>query len=188
MSGGGPRNIALFGGSFDPPHFGHLYAALWAMSRHELESLIVMPTADHAFAKELSPFEHRFEMCLRAFSTLRNASVSDLEGRRGGKSYTIDTIRELAKEHPDATLHFIVGEDVADQLDRWRESERLQQLAKPLVVRRGERDDPFSVYISSTEIRRMLAAAELDAEALALRLPTSVTAYARAHNLYRETP
>ena len=164
-----PARIGLFGGTFDPPHLGHLAAlkAVWATGEHDY---IVVTVAGDPYLKtataELTPAETRLAMAHAAFDELEGVVVSDIEITRGGPTYTIDTVREL--EASGAQVNLIVGADVLTQLPRWRESEVLADLVEIRVLPRdgdaleipagwrGRVVDMEPVDVSSTEVRRRL--------------------------------
>src|SRR3954453_19837484 len=85
----GAPELAILGGSFDPPHFGHVFLAAYALGSANVERVLVVPVFQHAFAKPLSPFEDRLHMCELAFRDLRRVEVSDLERELGGVSRTL---------------------------------------------------------------------------------------------------
>ena len=102
----GLGRIGLLGGSFNPPHLGHLLMAVAVYATEEIDHLWIIPTADHAFGKKLAPFEDRVRMCHLAFRHLAGgAAVLDLESRLprepGTASYTVDTLRALRAVRPD---------------------------------------------------------------------------------------
>ncbi len=131
------RRIGLLGGAFDPPHRAHQALAHAAIEQLQLDELRLLPTGDawHK-ARTLTPAEHRLAMARLAFAALPQAVVDDRELRRGGPTYTVDTLRELAAEHPGTTLLLVVGADQALAFDRWREPEAITRLATICVARR----------------------------------------------------
>ena len=179
------RTIALFGGSFDPPHVGHVLAAAWVLSTREVSSVLVVPALEHAFEKRLAPSPHRRRMCELAFARLRGIAISDIEARLGGASYTVRTLEELRRAHPATEWRLMIGSDLVDQLPRWKEGHRIAALAPPLVVGRGghERGAEQLVMpeVSSTEIRRRVAAGE----PIDHLVPREVAAYIARFGLYR---
>lgn len=178
------REVAVFGGSFDPPHLGHVLAATWALSTAALDELVVIPAFDHAFDKALTPFPHRLRMAELAFAPLRAARVSDLEARLGGESYTVRTLEHLRAERPGVRLRLLVGTDLVDQIPRWHEGHRIPALCDLLIVGRGGydrgTDDLLMPAVSSTDVRERLRAGR-GADAL---VPRAVLAYAAEHGLY----
>ena len=128
--------IGIYGGTFSPPHNGHIKAAKAFMEQMWLDILYVIPTAIPPH-KEMSvsvSAEDRLEMTRLAFADVEGVYVSDLEIRRGGKSYTVDTLRELSGE--DRRLFLLCGTDMMLTLDRWREPEEIFKLSYPVYIRR----------------------------------------------------
>lgn len=188
MSAPAPR-VGVFGGSFNPPHVAHVLACHFALMAWGLDRVVVVPAFSHPFAKELAPFEHRLAMARLAFAHLGGTvEVSPLEGELGGVSYTVDTVRELARRNPGAALQLVVGSDVAGELHLWRDWEILRELAPPLVVPRmvagsaseGQEGAFHLPAISSSEVRGALARGG-DA---GLALPRAVREYIARHGLY----
>jgi len=166
VSGGDARRaVALYGGSFDPPHMGHVLAATWVVTREPVDELRVIPVFRHAFGKRSTPFELRCEMAQAAFAHLAPwVTVSRIEERLGGTSYTIDTVRALLAEtpQPPPNLSFVCGTDVYAERERWKEWDTLRELMRFIVLGRdGGPPPPPGVEIrawlpdvSSTDIRR----------------------------------
>jgi len=122
------RRLGLFGGTFDPPHLGHV-AALRAAARSGLFSEIQVTVAGEPYFKApgIAPASLRLAMARAAFSGLDRVRVSDREIRREGPSYTIDTVRELRSEGDFDVIDLIVGADLAPQLDDWHEAAALRE-------------------------------------------------------------
>ncbi len=136
---GGSR-IGVLGGTFDPVHVGHLVTAVNV--RHELElDQVLLVVANDPWQKAGSvsaPASERFAMVAAAVAGIPGVEASDLELRRGGPSYTADTVEELAATHPGAELHLILGSDAAGGLDTWeREAEVRERVRLVVVVRPG---------------------------------------------------
>jgi nicotinate-nucleotide adenylyltransferase len=201
---GRPR-IGIFGGSFDPVHEGHLAVARAAKEAFALDRVLWIvanrsPFKDGTTASGVD----RLEMVRRAIAGLAGMEASDLELRRPGPSYTIDTVRAVRAENLDAELYLILGSDTLESFVKWREVKGLMELAAPIVVPRrgtgrevltrcretlgdaaaklesGWVDRPY-VDVSSTEIRSRLTAGE----ALTGLVPKAVEAYVRERGLYR---
>ena len=128
--------IGIYGGTFSPPHHGHIAAAKAFMEQMWLDFLYVIPTATPPHKEMDVPVDaaHRLEMCRLAFSGVEGVYVSDMEMRRGGRSYTVDTLRELTGE--DRRLFLLCGTDMMLTLDEWREPEEIFKLSYPVYIRR----------------------------------------------------
>ncbi len=136
--------IALFGGSFNPPHQGHVEAARSVMNTVRPDRLLIMPTciSPHKTMAEDTPSpEVRLELCRLAFRDIPEAEVCDLEIRRQGKSYTADTLLELCAMYPDAELAFVMGTDMILSLETWSRPETVMELAELVVLLRGVEED-----------------------------------------------
>lgn len=178
------RTIAVYGGSFDPPHIAHTLVCAYVLAAQRVDEVLVVPTAQHAFDKQLSAFAHRLRMCEIALRDLRRVRVSPVESELGGPSLTLNTLEELARRDPDASLRLVIGSDLLRETHAWHRFERVVKLAPPIIVQRAgyERADggPALPDISSTEARRRLESGE-PTEGL---LDPQVADYAREHGLY----
>lgn len=178
--------LGVFGGSFDPPHAAHVMVALWALLSGEVDRILVIPVARHPFGKQQGAgFGDRMEMCRLAFGPLGSAvEISPIESQREGTSFMIDTLEGLAKERPDARFRLVVGSDIVREIDAWRESGRIRQMAPLLVVPRNGGNRPYIPHglpdISSTHVREHLAAHE----DVSLLVPHSVRQYINTRRLY----
>ena len=128
--------IGIYGGTFSPPHNGHVKAARAFMEQMWLDILYVIPTALPPHKEMVVPVSaaHRFAMTQLAFGGIEGVYVSDMELRRGGKSYTVDTLRELAGN--DRRLFLLCGTDMMLTLDEWREPDEIFRLCYPVYIRR----------------------------------------------------
>ena len=146
--------IGIFGGSFNPVHNGHVGVAARAVRELELDRLLVVPAAMNPFKVDANvarlPDDLRLELARAAFAPVARTEVDDRELRRGGVSYAVDTVGEIAAENPGARLFFLVGEDSLAGLPRWKDFARLKELCEFRAFPRTRE--------SSTEIRRRLAA------------------------------
>jgi nicotinate-nucleotide adenylyltransferase len=130
--------IALFGGTFDPPHLGHLVVADWARDRLGLDRVVFMPAGHppHKSRPDLLPAPRRVALTRLAVRGWPGFQVSTAEASRPGPSFTVDTLRVLRARWPRAALYFIVGEDSLRELDTWRDPGSVLRLATPVVARR----------------------------------------------------
>jgi nicotinate-nucleotide adenylyltransferase len=184
--------IAVFGGSFDPPHVGHVLAVAYALATERIDEVLVVPVYAHPFDKDLAPFSDRVKMTRLAFADTARTSVSTVESTLDVPSLTVRTLEHLAREHPEWDLHLLVGSDVLLESSRWTGWDQIERRAKPIVLGRAgaEHPDspkPFLPDVSSTRIRALLRVRGTDgnaSEELARSVPRSVLEYADAHGLY----
>lgn len=182
------RRVAVYGGSFDPPHLGHVLSVAWALSVAEIDEVWVIPVWTHAFGKAHgASFDARMDMCRLAFEPFRRVELLDIERRLGGVSRTLDTLEALRQEHPDVALRLLIGADVLPTTDRWHRWEDVATIAPPLVVGRegypAPEGCPISIPdVSSTEVRAALD----DARDLTGLVPKAVAEHIREHGLYAD--
>lgn len=193
--------LGVVGGSFNPPHIGHLVVASDAHEALKLDRLLIVP----AFANPLKQMdgrspspEQRLEMVCRAFGGDPRFEVSAMEIERGGLSYTVDTLEGLAAQNAGAELTLLLGMDSFQTMYRWKRPERIRELARIAVLTRrhdhdGERRDDVNLQsgvtmvttrridVSSSEIRERLAAGK----SIRGFVPESVEAFISAAKLYR---
>lgn len=131
--------IGLLGGSFNPPHNGHVAMARAAKEAHSLDEvwLVVAARPPHKETDELSNFEHRFEMTRLAAKELPYLKASDIEKRLPGVSYTYRTLEVITQEKPGVQLYFIMGADTVPELVTWKNPHRILDLAAPVVIPRS---------------------------------------------------
>jgi len=151
--------IALFGGSFDPPHWGHVLAATWAQVEGRLDQVWVLPVARHPYGKPLAPWEQRWQLCQAAFGSLPFARLRDDE-RRNPSGFTFDLVQTLMRETPQAQWFLVGGGDTTRDLRNWHRGAELATLISVIQVPRGGYDRQAAAIpaISSTDIRERLAA------------------------------
>ena len=185
--------IGIFGGTFSPVHNGHIAAAHAFMEKMWLDVLYVMPTAlpPHKQLHGDAAAADRLEMLRLAFAGMDGVIVSDMEIRRGGRSYTVDTLRQMhADLHGDDRLFLLMGTDMLLSFDSWREPDAALdgEIIRRIARYRAEygktvcRVDAPALEVSSTEIRQAVAAGR----SIDDMVPPAVAAYIREKNLYRE--
>jgi nicotinate-nucleotide adenylyltransferase len=202
------ERIGILGGTFNPPHIGHVALARHARSELGLERVLLMPAYiapnKPSVAEDPGP-EHRLAMCRLAVAEESGLEASALEIERGGTSYTVDTVQSIHDAHPDAELTLIVGADTARTLPGWREPARLLGMVGLAVAERDELEakdvrEAFSpplpglasppritllrmarVAVSSSRVRELIAAGEPVSELVGER----VAGYISKHGLYR---
>src|SRR5471030_553049 len=130
--------IGLFGGSFDPVHLGHLLVAQAAVEELGLDKLFFVPAAQSPFKTEnkIAPAEIRLKLLRLALAGKSNCEIDEQEIRRGGISYTIETLRDYAKRFPQAKIFYLIGADNISKLNEWREASELAKLAEFVAVPR----------------------------------------------------
>lgn len=135
------RRVGIFGGTFNPPHVGHVAAAKAFLEQAHLDELIIMPAfiPPHKEFDSVVSCEQRLEMCKIAFSDIPGTNVSDLEIVRQGKSYTYLTLQELTSE--DVEFYFLCGTDMILTMDNWRNPEIIFSLANICYIRREKDED-----------------------------------------------
>lgn len=163
--------IGVLGGSFDPPHKGHLKMAATAEKQLGLDLVLFVPCSSHKLKghKPLSSGFHRANMTALAIRGRKNWLVETLELEKGGYSYTVDTLDSLRRKYRAACLYFIMGADSYRDFSRWKNTAEIRRLAKLVIFpRKGvktERTDPEDtilrakeVDVSSEGIRAMISA------------------------------
>ena len=201
----GQIRVGIYGGTFAPVHNGHVAAAKAFIEQMQLDILYVIPAGipPHKQIDAADDPMHRYRMCELAFWDVEKVFVSDVEIKRTGKSYTVDTLRELSA--PDRRLFLLMGTDMMLTLDTWRESEEIFKLCYPIYARRE--NDPIlearivkknneylakygkivrrlmcdAIELSSTEIRDLVAADK----PISHLVPPVVEQYIEKHGLYR---
>ncbi len=192
-----PRKIGVLGGTFDPIHIGHLVLAEQTREKFQLKQVIFIPSASppHKTEQELSLADHRFEMTKLALEGNHHFFVSDIELKRKGLSYTIETLRKLKELYEDSEIYFLTGSDVLDEITTWKDPEGIYRLAKIVIaVRPGfdkfDPEDHFAkksiiatitgVDVSSTQIREKVR----KGESIKYLVPSKVEKYIKKNNLY----
>jgi nicotinate-nucleotide adenylyltransferase len=161
--------IALFGGSFDPPHVGHLLAAAYVLATEPVDELWFVPVHAHPFGKPLiASFDHRLELCDALARELSRARASGVEQELGGEGRTVDLLEHLHKAHPGTRWALVLGTDLNAETSQWKSFDRISQLARIITVQRcghpappgpGARSPaavPAIPEISSTQVRSLL--------------------------------
>jgi nicotinate-nucleotide adenylyltransferase len=198
--------LGVYGGSFDPVHYGHLLLAETCREECALDRVWFVPAAQppHKVHRQLAPADDRVEMLKLATAGHEAFEVSRLELDRTGMSFTVDTLREIHQAHPDWELFFLLGSDSLADLPTWRQPERICELATPVVVTRPGHTSPDwaplekllaahgvsfhrrqvempEVSFSSTDVRQRVAAGR----SIRYRTPRAVEKYIETHGLYR---
>lgn len=200
--------LGIFGGTFDPVHYGHLMLAECCREQCRLDRVLFLPAATppHKQGSPHTPAEQRIDMLKLAIGGHEAFDVCTREIDRGGVSYTVDTLSAIREERPDAELFFLLGGDMLADLPQWREPVRVAELATLIAVRRpplveldfshlcgvlspGQIDsmrqhavEMPAIGISGSEIRRRVSAGRT----IRYWTPRAVEKYIETHGLYRE--
>lgn len=195
--------LGMFGGAFDPPHLAHRALAAAALAQLQLDALHVLPTgrAWHK-SRPLTDAAHRLAMSRLTFEDLGPVVLDDREIRRDGPSYTLDTLRELRAEHPQADLFLVMGKDQADVLPTWRNWQEIVALATicvadrdvltgqetrfvppPEMAGRFRKIEMPAMDISATGIRARVAGGQ----GIAPLVSPAVARYIEQNHLYQST-
>jgi len=187
--------LGIFGGSFDPVHLGHLLVAQAAIEELGLDRLFFIPAAQSPFKpnSQPAPAAARLQLLRLALAGWTNCEIDDQEIRRGGISYTVDTLRDYAKRFPGAKLFYLIGTDHLAKLNEWREPNELAKLAEFVAIPRpgepvvkfttpfrGRTSKGFPVEISSSQIRARVKAGLL----IEPLVPPTVAGAIRNNQLY----
>lgn len=165
------KKLGIFGGTFNPPHIAHLLAAESVRDHLKLDKILFVPAAipPHKLKEDIIPAKHRLEMVRLAIRGNPSFELSDMEVRRKGPSYTIDTVRELRRIRPGDDIFFIMGIDLLTDFDTWKEPDKILEECTLVAMNRPGFDlavvdkdllarielvNVPSVDISSTNIRR----------------------------------
>lgn len=167
--------IALFGGSFNPPHAGHLLAATYVRAHAGVDRVWLVPNVKHAFGKHAAPFELRAGWCDALAGLVHGVEVCRIEGERGLDGRTLTTLEALAGARPDDEFRLVIGTDILRETDKWHRFDDVARLAPPIILGRGGHpvdaatrtrrefaratwlDDVTIPEVSSTEVRARLA-------------------------------
>lgn len=203
------QRVGILGGTFNPPHLGHMILAQDAAEAFELDQVWFLPCAQpaHKPGSIVAPAEHRIQMLQACVHGDPRWHLSLIEIERAGISYTIDTLRQLTKDHPDIDWHFIIGADTLLELHSWKSIEDLLPLCTMVSMRRPgfpaaeelrnqiqlpspwpdrlveQLFDGHLIDISSTEVRKRVALGQ----SIRYLVPAGVEGYILANRLYQST-
>ncbi len=199
------KKVAVFGGTFNPIHLGHLHLCAECQREYQFQKIILMPDhlPPHKQTQQLATAGQRLAMCRLAAEEYPFLEVSDLELQLKGISYTVQTLRELTKSAPEVEWHWIIGSDMLYTFHQWYQYEEILSLAKVIAgAREQEEYDKMTAYrerlgplkerveiihlaakpLSSTQVRKALEDGEADVRGY---LPAQVFDYIQKHGLYQ---
>ena len=193
-----PRRLGILGGTFDPPHAGHLAAALAVQTQVALDELVLM-VANEPWQKvgdrQVTPARVRFEMTEALVDGISGLRADDREIRRGGPTFTVDTLEEILAEQPDTEIFLVVGADTANRLETWHRASDVVRLSTIVIVNRDDSTNAASgflrdarvvnvtmnaVDVSSSAIRKSVA----HGESIDSAVSSSVASIIRDRSLY----
>jgi nicotinate-nucleotide adenylyltransferase len=184
--------IGILGGTFNPPHIGHLILAQEMLEQLKLDKIFFIPTNNppHKKGKQLEP-KKRFLMAKLAVAGNPNFKVLDLELKRKGKSYTVDTIVELKNKYPRDSFYLIIGSDLAKDFKKWKNSQKIKKMVTIIVAkRRGssfrssksfKQVDIIQIELSSSQIRERIK----KGKTVKYLIPKKVEDYIKENNIYK---
>ena len=187
--------IGVFGGSFDPVHLGHLIVAQEAATRLGLDQVRLVPAGQQPFKRETRPASAADRMAMLRLAVADDARLvaDDREIRRPGPSYTVDTLRELRADCPDAELCLLVGADAAGDLPTWHDAATIPSLARVVVLTRPGARVPSHPLIAQTLVVPAIGITATDVRARCRRgesvrylVPDAVARYIAERRLYAE--
>ena len=192
----GKQRVGILGGTFNPIHIGHMAIAQTALERCRLDQVVFVPAAvpPHKRIARLAPADHRLQMVRLAVRGNPAFTVSDFEIRKGGKSYTIDTVRHFQTQYPEGTrFFFIIGEDNVEALASWRDIEKILQIVTFVVASRPGFEDAQTrirhqamvmpgMEISSSYLRKGVT----QGKSIKYLVPEMVLEYIEKNHLYRD--
>lgn len=199
-----PERIGVFGGSFDPPHNAHVALARAALEQFQLDSLHVVPTGQawHK-SRELSASVHRLAMTWLAFEDVARVAVDDRELQREGPTFTINTLKTLQAENPQAQLYLFIGADQFVAFRKWHKWHEILEVAIICIADRADStlaQSQFDAYarqnhrfftlklplmsVSATQVRQLIASGTAASGEVAKLVPEPVARYISLHQLY----
>ncbi len=179
-------HIALFGGSFNPPHRGHVAVVQALAASNQFDEIWIVPCLNHAFQKPLISYEDRLHLCHLAFDFLSpQVQVSEIEKEaKNTEGFTINLLQFLKHKYPEAHFFWVMGSDNQEERARWKDFDKVEKLAQIYPISRaGFEPSPFP-EVSSTEVREKIKQGG-NLKKLELLIPLGVLNYIQKKNLYR---
>lgn len=176
--------VALFGGSFNPPHIGHTIACYYLLEIYNFDKIWIIPCYEHPFNKEIIDFEDRYEMCIRAFKIFKGKVLTTtIEYERKGTSFTIDTVSELKRRCPQIDFSLVIGDDLIPELDKWKDINKLRKMVDFVILPRNDKIKNSCIIppVSGSNIREMVKSGKK----IDKMVPHSVADYIQKKRLYK---
>ena len=191
------KKIGILGGTFDPPHLAHLVLAQTALEELELNEIWFVPTflPPHKRREKVTPFQHRLQMVRLAVRGNPRLRVLTIEKKKGGLSYTVETLPLLSRKHPKARFYLLLGSDNLSELASWKEPEKVFSMAQPVFAHRPRMEEKppawleRAVWLSNPRLE--ISSSDLRARVRAGRsirylVPEAVERYIQKKRLYRK--
>jgi len=187
--------VAIYGGSFNPPHAGHQIACMWLIEALNVYKIVVAPTYQHYFGKELIDFNHRVTMCELMVKRFGNRAFAvPVERSLPKPNTTLELVKIIQQYYPNNPIAVVIGTDLIPSLHKWHSWDEVVRLAKIVAVGRtgfNKVYSPYDIYqypielsaVSSTAIRNRIE----EGEDITGMLPSSIKEYIERHNLYAQT-
>lgn len=177
----GIKRIAVLGGSFNPPHLGHIEICRYLLKTNRADEILAVPCYQHPFGKKLAPFKDRLNMCRFAFQEFKDkVKISDIEEKLGGVSYTVRTLSYLNEKNPNDQFILVIGGDVEGETTDWNSMDEIMGLARMLMVPRGP--NSFIPDISSSNVRENIRTGKPFMD----MVTSEVAIYIVTHGLYHD--
>ena len=183
--------VALFGGSFNPPHIAHLFVCCSVLTQSNIDELWFMPCFEHAFNKSLISFKHRYKMCEIAAEVFDNrVKISKVEQELNKNGRTFYTLNHLQNKYPDYDFSLVIGSDILNETDKWYKFKEIKKNWKLIIIGRSDSLQHFDISennlilpnISSSLIRKRIKK-QLDVTTL---VPKNVLKYIKQNKLYED--
>lgn len=185
------KNIGILGGTFDPPHIGHLIIAEEVREQLSLEEIWFIPSYEPPHKENAySSVWHRLNMLDLSLESNPYFSINPVETKRQEASYTVDTMEELTKQHPDTHFYFIIGADMVEYLPHWKDINRILKLVTFVGVKRPNYELQTSYPVKEIEVpmlnisSTMLRSKTKEHKSIKYFLAEEVRRYIKEHNLY----
>jgi nicotinate-nucleotide adenylyltransferase len=189
---GASTSLGIFGGTFDPPHIGHLIAAQDVQAALSLDRVLFVPAAQppHKREQAVTPAPLRLAMLQAALAGAEGFDLSDVELRRAGPSYSVDTLRQLGASNPGATLFFIIGADQFRELHTWHAPDEVARLAHLVVMHRDNlspeaMESPLDVDYQTVRVTRVDVSSTLIRQRVKARRPIRFLVHAAVEEIIR---
>ncbi len=174
--------IAILGGSFNPPHLGHVALVKSLLENKQFDRVWIVPCLAHPFAKKLAPFQDRFQMCKLAFENLSSSlnlldTDEEIQNKQG---FSILTLKHLTQKYPEHQFYWVMGSDLTNEKNKWKDFDQIEKLVTLYPIPRAGYENSIFPEISSTQIREKIS----KGQSVAKLIPPEVEKYIIEKGLY----